>query len=346
MRDPWPIDDNLAEVGEAMTLGLARVMERFDRHLQSDLAAVSSLVEHVERYRGKMLRPTLVLACGLAAHPAASRARSARDWAFLWHDGHITVAAVCEMVHMATLVHDDVLDEADTRRRGWTVNRLSGNEAAVMLGDYLIASAYALCSSLPSPEAAREVAQASVTTCAGELLQLHHRGDFDLDERTYFEIVSRKTGDLIRASCRLGALQSGASQAVAERLGRFGQRLGVAFQIRDDLLDLTGQESVLGKPVGKDLQMGKLTLPVIHHLTRADAPTRARTLQRLRRAAESRQASAELLDDLARTGSLEEAQRRSAALVEEARAELADLPDTTARRLLSAMANAVIHRSA
>jgi geranylgeranyl pyrophosphate synthase len=182
--------------------------------------------------------------------------------------------------------------------------------------------------------------------CAGELLQLHHRRDFALDERTYFEIVARKTGDLIRASCRLGALQSGASEDVAARLGHFGLRLGMAFQIRDDLLDLTGQESILGKPVGKDLEMGKPTLPLIHHLAHADPPTRRRTLEHLRGIAASKEGLSAVRAALEQTGSLEAAERRSAALVEEARAELAVLPDTPARRLLSVLADAVIHRSA
>lgn len=348
MRDFLTIEPGVAPVADAIAAGLASVTERFDRQLASDLPAVSTLVAHVERYRGKMLRPTLVLACGLAAHPDAATARSAEEFGALLHDGHIAVAAVCEMVHMATLVHDDVLDEADTRRRGWTVNHLSGNEAAVMLGDYLIASAFYLCSTLPTTEAAEEVGRASVTMCAGELLQLSHRQDLGLDERTYFDIVSRKTGDLIRASCRLGARQSGATEALADRLGRFGMNLGIAFQIQDDLLDLTGQASVLGKPVGKDMEMGKLTLPVIHHLAHADGPTRERTLALLRRAGESGATTGlpDLIGALARTDSIAEATRRAAALVDEARAELSGLPDSPPRSLLHSMADAVVRREA
>ncbi|MBM4108394.1 MAG: polyprenyl synthetase family protein [Phycisphaerae bacterium] len=347
MRDPLAIDDDPAPLADVIAGGLTRVTERFDRQLASDLPAVATLVAHIERYRGKMLRPTLVLACGLAAHPEAASARGPEEFGALLHDGHIAVAAVCEMVHMATLVHDDVLDEADTRRRGWTVNHLSGNEAAVMLGDYLIASAFHLCSTLPTTEAAEEVGRASVTMCAGELLQLSHRQDLALGERTYFDIVARKTGDLIRASCRLGARQSGASDAVADRLGRFGLNLGIAFQIQDDLLDLTGRESVLGKPVGKDLEKGKLTLPVIHHLAHADAGTRARTLARLRAAGESESSRGlpDVLESLRATGSIEASVRRAAALVEDARAQLADLPDSPPRRRLHAMADAVIRRN-
>jgi octaprenyl-diphosphate synthase len=186
-----------------------------------------------------MLRPTLVLAGGLAASPSLGLSVSSS----LLSDAHVTVAAVAEMVHMATLVHDDVLDEADTRRRARTVNRLHGNETAVILGDYLIAAAYHLCSQLDSQDAALLIGRVSMTVCSGELLQLAHRADFSLDEPTYFEIVERKTASLIGAACRLGARCSGADEQTCARLERFGRDIGVAFQIQDDVLDLTGREA-------------------------------------------------------------------------------------------------------
>ena len=171
MSLPVEIPESLAPLQEFLADALARVEARFDLQLRSDLPPVSKLCAHIERYRGKMLRPTLAILAGLAAHP---RAADAPPGSIITED-HLLIAAVCEMVHMATLVHDDVLDEAETRRRGRTVNRLYGNEAAVILGDYLIASAYHLCSQLADQAVALEVARVSMTLCAGELLQLHHR---------------------------------------------------------------------------------------------------------------------------------------------------------------------------
>jgi octaprenyl-diphosphate synthase len=291
-----------------------------------------------------MLRPAVVVLSGLAA--GASEITEA----------HITVGAVCEMIHMATLVHDDVLDDADTRRKGATVNRLHGNEAAVILGDYLFSAAYRLCSTLPG-EAGRRTAlligQTGMTLCAGELLQLHHREDFSLDEPTYFEIVERKTASLIAAACRLGAVHAGADESVASGLERFGLRLGVAFQIQDDLLDLTGSESVVGKPLRRDVELGKLTLPLIHHLAAAGQAQRGRTLTllgalpgRVGVTAENGAGSLQALQAaLGSTDSISHARETAVGLVAEAKSALEPLSESPAKRFLMLMADAVVDRS-
>jgi octaprenyl-diphosphate synthase len=330
MALPVDVPNELAGV---IASGLERVRERFDGQLRSDLPPVRRLCGHVENYRGKMLRPLLVLASGMAAGGEIL-------------DEHVTCAAVCEMVHMATLVHDDVLDEAEVRRRGATVNRLHGNEAAVILGDYLIAAAYHLCSQLGDQGIALRVAGVSMTLCAGELLQLSHREDLSLDERTYFEIIERKTASLVALSCRLGGECSGAGAGVLDGLERFGMRIGAAFQIQDDLLDLTGRESALGKPVGQDMSKGKLTLPMVHHLGAVGAADRGRTLVLLERASEGdREAGAGLVRAMERSGSLEHASRVARELVNRARGELRPLEESAAKDLLISMADGVVDRS-
>jgi octaprenyl-diphosphate synthase len=304
---------------------LAEVGKAFERQLASDLPPVNTLCRHVERYRGKMLRPTMVFLCGQAFGPVGER--------------HVIVAATCEMIHMATLVHDDVLDEAEVRRKGHTVNHLRGNEVAVMLGDYLISNAFHLCSRAGDPALNLRLGEVTNTLCEGELVQLSHREDLSLDERTYFEIVRRKTAVLIGACCELGAELSGAPADAVAALRRFGEGIGVAFQIQDDLLDLEGRQDVVGKSLGRDLEKGKLTLPVIIHLAQASGEVRERTIEAIR----ARDGAA-LLAELTASGSLAAARSRAVELVAAARTELRHVPAGPSRDALDAAAMAIVHR--
>jgi octaprenyl-diphosphate synthase len=240
---------------------------------------------------------------------------------------------------MATLVHDDVLDEAEIRRKGHTVNHLRGNEVAVMLGDYLISNAFHLCSQAGDPALNLRLGEVTNTLCEGELVQLHHREDLSLDERTYFEIVRRKTAVLIGACCEMGAQLSGAPAGTVDALGRFGEGLGVAFQIQDDLLDLEGREEVVGKSLGRDIEKGKLTLPMIVHLARAGGADRAAAIEAIR----SRDGAA-LIGMLHASGAIAEARARAEGIVAESRRELAHVPAGPARDALDAAAVAIVHR--
>jgi len=345
MRGVLELPPDLEPLQDLLLRSLERVEDRFDVQVASDLPPVNELCRHIERYRGKMLRPTMAVLCALAGRGGgeASDAEVSEDV--------VTLAATCEMVHMATLVHDDVLDEADVRRRGETVNRLRGNETAVILGDYLIAAAYHLCSQIADPavarEAALEIGRTSMVMCAGELLQLHHRDDWSLDEATYFEILDRKTAALVAAACGLGAQVGGAMPEAAGALREFGRRLGVAFQVQDDLLDLTGEEAVVGKSVGKDLEKGKLTLPLIHHLKTCSPEQRGRSLRLMEDAAKVRHddAAARLVVALRDTGSIEHARSFARRLADDAKTVLAPLPETPAKAMLTVMADAAVART-
>jgi octaprenyl-diphosphate synthase len=312
---------------------LERVTVVFERQLASELSAVNGLCLHVEEYRGKMLRPTLVLLSGLAAEGEPC------DGTCL-NEQHETVAAVVEMIHMATLVHDDVLDEAEVRRGGTTVNRLWGNETAVMLGDYLISNAFHLCSTARDPQINLALGQVTNTLCEGELLQLSHREDWSIDEHTYFEIIQRKTASLIGACCQLGAMLANATPEVVNALESFGISLGTAFQIRDDLLDLVGDEDVVGKTLGKDLDNGKLTLPLIDYLVSASPTARGTAL----RCIEQRDA-ATLQRLIVDSGVVRKTSERAAACIEQAKAQLQHIPASPARELLETLADNVISRS-
>jgi octaprenyl-diphosphate synthase len=341
---PISVPKELEAVQAIVARSLDLIGARFDEQLVCDLAPVSELCAHVERYRGKMLRPTLVVASGLAAHPRATDGIGPD----LLTDDHVVLGAVVEMVHMATLVHDDVLDEAELRRGAPTVGRLRGNEAAVILGDYLIAAAFHLCSQLDSQRASLLVGRASMTVAEGELLQLHNRENFSIDERTCLEILERKTAALISIACELGAWASGGSDGACRGLGLYGREIGVAFQIQDDVLDLTGEEGVVGKSVGRDLAKGKLTLPLIHHLASVDTEARGRSLRLIeaigRSVSPDGGEGAALREAIEASGSVDHARRVARAHVDRARGRLEVLADTPARALLAAMAEAVVER--
>jgi len=323
--------DRRGAIGATLRARLAATVGVMERELGSSSAPMAGLVRHVEKYRGKMLRPTVVHLSGLAAGGLTAR--------------HDTLAAVVETIHLATLVHDDVLDDAETRRRGRTINALHGNEAAVILGDYLIASAFHLCSSIDDQRVALRVGEVTRTLCEGELLQLHHRDDFELSEEAYFEIIEKKTASLIEVAAELGARLAGADEGVCEALGGFGRWLGVAFQIQDDLLDLIGEQPVVGKDLGKDLHNGKVTLPVIHHLRRASPEARARTLAMLDDLAHGRGGDrGGVTGALRSTGSIEAAQRVAAECLERARGCLSGAPDGPATGLLRAVADEALRR--
>jgi len=250
---PGPLDEIYAPVRAK----IEEVDRRFADELSAGDSSIAELLAHVSRYRGKRLRPALLLLSGKAAgnlNPA-----------------HIHLAMAVEAVHTATLVHDDVLDEATLRRHAPTVNRLWGNEASVLLGDYLFAAAFKYATRAENIEASRILSDSSAVVCEGELMQIEERGNFDLTEARYIEIVKKKTASLCAASCRLGVLCADGGEDAARSLFEYGESLGVAFQIVDDCLDLVGRESEAGKSLGTDLKKGKLTLPVISMLNRSSS---------------------------------------------------------------------------
>lgn len=320
-----------SDFSTAVEAGLVRVEARFREQLDTPIRPVSELCEHVERYRGKMLRPTLVILCGLAANTDLAEPT----------DAQIVVAATLEMIHMATLVHDDVLDEASVRRGGDTVNKRKGNEAAIILGDYLLSKAFHLCSTLDSQRTALRVGEVTNVVCEGEMMQLAHRGDFTIAPATYFDIIRRKTAALIALACELGVLHAGGSRLVASRLAEFGEKIGTAFQIQDDLLDLVGDEPVVGKSLGRDLEKGTLTLPLVHYLAGLEEGEREPAIRRLKAGGER----AEMARTLDASGSIAHARRTAAGLVSRAQGLLDPLPESTARTALWALAEAVITRS-
>ena len=328
---------SLALLNDCIKNELAAVERMFHDELATDLACVNALVKHVSRFRGKMLRPTLVLLAGKACGGGGGGRADGE-----LGEAHVTLATVVEMVHMATLVHDDVLDEAELRRKGATINHLKGNEAAVLLGDYLISHSYHLCSSLDSQFASRLIGRTTNQVCEGELLQINHRDNYDLDEETYFQIITRKTASLCATCCVLGAKYAGADEVTVGQLELFGLSIGTAFQIQDDILDIVGDTSTVGKTLGIDVEKGKMTLPMIHFMR--TAPREHRDLLRALLASREPDKAEKIRNLILPSRSITYARDRARAYIDRARGALIELPDSDAKRVLDVMAEFVINR--
>lgn len=248
---------------------LDQVEESLQREFSSQDPIVDRLARHGFRLGGKRLRPALVL---LSARACGTIGRE-----------HLVIAAVMEMVHTATLLHDDVLDEATIRRHEDTVNARWNNESSILLGDFLLSRAIERLAELDSPYALRVIGPAARMVCEGELRQVHWRGNFDLSEEQYLGVIADKTAALTACCCELGAHYAGAEPEVCQRFSRFGRLLGIAFQIADDLLDVLGDEATTGKSMGTDLEKQKPTLPLIRLLGRVSQADRQEVLQILTR---------------------------------------------------------------
>ena len=310
------------------------VIEIFEQQLASEIPAVSELCVHINRYRGKMLRPTLLLVSSLGCY--GSTGNTAKKIS----KKHRIVAAVTEMIHMATLVHDDVLDLAQMRRNGPTINDLNGNQTAVMFGDYLISNAFHLCSHAGDPDINLRLGEVTNTLCEGEIIQLSHRDDMTLSEETYFQIISKKTASLIGACCELGAILANADENVVKAMREFGCSLGIAFQIKDDLLDFMGEQELLGKKPGKDIDAGEFTLPLIDYFSHASESKNKQMLEHLK-VGDATAVHSELLV----SRSLDRSIEKAAAYVQQSKDQLVVLEDSDARVLLSEIADQVIVRT-
>src|ERR1700694_1722618 len=249
-----------------VTLGVQRQLEEVEARIAQQAAEFDPAIEGYVTYaiggRGKRLRPLVALLAGGATGPINS--------------GHADLALLVELIHLATLVHDDVMDEAERRRAQLTVNARWGNSLSVLLGDCLFAHALNLSASFENSQISRAIARTAAEICSGEMIQTQRRFDLKLGVEDYLRIVKMKTGSLFSAAAELGATISEAQPSVIEILKDFGMRVGTAYQIYDDCLDIAGSESATGKTLGTDLRKGKFTLPVLIFLRSASEFDRER----------------------------------------------------------------------
>ena len=289
-------------------------------------AEVTELVNSFDCTGGKMLRAALLLLVGRACGRITT--------------SHIRAAAAIELIHGATLLHDDVIDGGQKRRGKPTINALWGNESAVLLGDLLLSAAFGLCAGLGSGPLA-VISSAATRMCRGEIRQLLHRKDHHLTERQYIEIIADKSASLFECCCRLAAELSHARQSSIDKFGRFGHNLGIAFQITDDLLDIVGNESRTGKTLGTDVHGNKPTLAVIHLLDKSPPAERAVVDAAISSAGANRSVLTGLLQ---RYGSLEYARLRAQNYAAQAAATISDLSEGAVKEALLEAAHFAANR--
>ena len=312
---------------------IAADLEEFERRLhetvQSDLGPMAEAMEHIVNAGGKRLRPALViLACRLG-EPAT--------------DDHVHALAMgIEFIHTATLVHDDLIDEAQTRRGLATIHAMLGSNPAIIVGDYYFARGANLTSSIGIPRIDEVISATVMTICMGELLQMVTHGDLGQSVATYDEKIERKTAALLSACTYTGGIVARLDQTRQEALRNYGSLLGMAFQMADDVLDYVATEEEIGKPTGADLKQGQVTLPLMYALEDPGVGLRLRRL--LAREERSDEDYRTVVDLVRASDGVQRTEARAHEFADRARAELRLFADTPARASLESLCDYVVER--
>jgi octaprenyl-diphosphate synthase len=314
--------DDLAQVEKA--IGLETI---------GSIAAVNTISHHMQSAGGKRLRPILLL--------LSSRLVSERDET---SSEAIQMAAVIELIHTSTLVHDDVIDEAKTRRGRPSANALWGNQISILAGDWLYMQAFQIAMRQRNFAILDILIGLTQMMVEGELLQLDRLGNIDVSEADYMELVDRKTASLFNSCCRLGAMAGGADDATAARLGDFAWNLGMAFQLIDDILDFTSKENILGKPVGNDLAEGKVTLPLLYALADTTREETRMIETILKDRSYERVPFSNVLDIIEKYKGVERAQERARQFTDRAREIIDTFPDSPYRKAVLTIADIITDR--
>jgi len=298
------------------------------RRLASNVVLINQVAEHIISAGGKRLRPMLLLLAGQATGQTSA--------------AHHQLAAVVEFIHTSTLLHDDVVDESQLRRGRHTANALWGNAASVLVGDFLYSRSFQLMVELDRMPVMQILADTTNIISEGEVLQLLHVRNPDIDETAYLAVIQRKTAVLFAAAAQLGALLSGADLPTQQQLYHYGMQLGHAFQIADDVLDYTANSEDLGKNLGDDLAEGKATLPLIHAISHADKATATRLQDIIRHGEAS--ALPEVLAAIKASGALEYSRQRALQYAQSAMDALNELPHSEALAALRGLAQHAVER--
>ncbi|PWT85599.1 MAG: hypothetical protein C5B57_02625 [Blastocatellia bacterium] len=320
----------LSQIFDPIRTDLEEVDREFGRHVESQVELIPKIGRYIQTSGGKRMRPAVLL---MAARLSGYKG-----------DRSVLYAAVVEFIHTATLVHDDIIDDSDLRRGRLAVHSRWGNDITVLLGDYLYIKSMALALTHDSLEVIRLLCDVTLRMIEGELYQLTKNGDADITEEEHFDIIRRKTAYLFGGCAQIGGMLGKVGTEREQALREYGFNLGIAFQIVDDLLDVTGDAEALGKPVGGDLREGKMTLPLIH-LLRQNEEVGARIVRDI---ISSRTVAPGQWEELLRTlkehRSIDYAYRRASEFAERAKKPLAAFPPSSERDALLAVPDYILSR--
>lgn len=294
---------------------------------QSDVFLIPSIGKHIINSGGKRIRPLfLLLSADLCGYKSSNRC---------------LLAAIIEAIHTASLLHDDVIDGADTRRGRTASHVMWGNQVVILVGDYLYSNALKLAVSLKNQKIMETLSEATTRMTEGEILQLHKIADPSITEDEYFKIISAKTGILISAACKIGGILAGVSQNAENALANFGIKAGIAFQMADDILDYTAHQDELGKKLGKDIEEGKLTMPIIHLLKKAAEDERQEIVEIITKTSNNIEIAEQtrIINLFQKYDSIDESLKIAKSIVQEAKAELEIFPDAEEKSSIIEMAN-------
>lgn len=319
--------EELAQAYGPIEADLAAMEDLLGLEMTSDEPFLQEFLAHFGKYRGKRVRPALLFLFGRALGDVGAE--------------HVRVAAAAELVHVATLIHDDILDEASVRRQVPTPNALWGNERSVLLGDWVFAKAFDFVCGTGDLAVVRRLVATSRLVCQGEMLQICHRHDLTVGEGRYLDLVRQKTGTLFAFCSEMGAYLSGARGERLEAFRLYGENLGVAFQIIDDCLDIMGREEVAGKTLGTDVTKGKMTLPVIRALHTLSPDSRASLAEAFR----GPDGRAEVRRRVDEAGAISYAREQAKQFTESAKRSLDAMDGSPLRRHMEVLTDFVVDRA-
>jgi octaprenyl-diphosphate synthase len=308
---------------------VAEINRALADNLNTHVPFIAQVGQHILLSGGKRIRPLLFV---LSARMCGCQGNNLADF-----------STIFEYLHAATLLHDDVVDAANVRRGITTANTIWGNQAVILVGDFLLAKALSLAVTTDKLKVLKVLAHTTTLMAEGEILQLLHARNLDVTEAEYLEVIIRKTAALMSAACQIGAILGGNPEDQEEALRQFGLNLGITYQLVDDILDFVGDEKELGKPVVNDLKEGRITLPIIHALAQAEAADREGLTALARNATQDN--APELLEILARYGSLDYARERARHYTLQAQANLNSFPDSPEKAYFWAITEELLYRS-
>ncbi|MDR4469812.1 MAG: polyprenyl synthetase family protein [Nitrospira sp.] len=321
---------SMSDVWDAYRAELDGLEDRVRKNLDSSVTLVNTVAAHILSGGGKRIRPLLLLlSARLCGYPGSE---------------HYQLGSIVEYIHTATLLHDDVVDEADLRRGRRTARKVWGNQISILVGDFLYTKAMCNVVEFQSQGINEVISEACNKMAEGEVLQLYYNGNPAMPEVEYIKIVEHKTAGLIAAACQMGAILADATETQQQALFRFGQYLGIAFQVADDTLDYIANGASLGKTIGQDLRQGKATLPLLHLLQHCSAQDRQMIKDRMETRTLSTADLERILFLMGEFGSITYAMDRAKAYIAAAKHELDQFDDSTPRRAMSVAADYMITR--